>query len=166
MNPLTKQAINEHLSKYNMNPQPRETDDPADCWLFDLAENIQSELYCYEPEADDLTAVMMTSVQLKPSENATTLAAAISPALAPASIIAMDDILSLRIMLRGDRESIGPLIDEGIMISRHIMGAVFTKIVELAENKITLQQAMMSAMKELQQPNQGQEAANEQDSDD
>ena len=150
MNPLSKQAIIGHLEQQQLKPEERETEDTATSWVFEIAPNIQSELFCHEQEDNDLTVIMLTSVALQPSEKATTLTAALAPALAPAAIIAMDEALSLRLLLRGNRETIAGLIDEGIILSRHILASVCTRIVELADGKITLQVAMIKAMEALQ----------------
>ena len=45
------------------------------------------------------------------------------------------------------------LLDEGVLISRHIIASVFTRIVDLAAGKIPMQQAMVTAMQALQGPN-------------
>ncbi|WP_281645984.1 hypothetical protein [Parendozoicomonas sp. Alg238-R29] len=152
MNPQTRQAIVSHLTTQQLSPEEQQAEDPAISWVFNIAEDLQSELFCYEQEVGDLTAIMLTSVKITPNDNATTLAAALSPALAPASIVMMNDVLTLRLMLRGDANSIGGLLDEGILISRHIISAVFTRIVDLAASKIPMQQAMVTAMQALQGP--------------
>ncbi len=150
MNPLSKQAIQNFLSTNNLNPQERPMDDGGEHWLIDMAENLQSELFCYEASANDITALVMTSVQIPESDNATTLAAAISPALAPATIMHIGEILTLRLMIRGEPKAIGGLLEESILISRHIMASVFPRVVELAEGKIPMQNAMILAMQALQ----------------
>ncbi|CAM3737076.1 hypothetical protein [Parendozoicomonas haliclonae] len=158
MNITAKQAVQTFLTSNKLNPEQRDTDDESESWLFDIAENLQSELFCYEVEANDITAIIMTSVQIKSSDNATTLAAAICPALAPAAVITVGEVLSLRMMVRGDAASIGGLLEEGILISRHIIASVFPRIVELAEGKIPMQNAMVMAMQALQGEQSQQQA--------
>ena len=159
MNPQTRQAIASHLTSQQLEPKEQDVEAPATSWIFKFAEDLQSELFCYEQEVGDLTVIMLTSVQITPNENATTLTAALAPALAPASIIMMNDVLTLRLMLRGDANTIPSLLDEGILVSRHIIASVFTRIVDLAAGKIPMQQAMVTAMQALQGPAGAQQAA-------
>ncbi len=157
MNPLYKQTIHTFLTTNKLNPQERPPQDGAENWVFDIAENLQSELFCYETQPNDISAILMTSVQIKPNDNATMLAAAICPALAPAAIVIIDNVLSLRLMVRGDVQSIGALLEESIMITHHIISSIFPHIVNLADGKTPMQNAMILAMQALQGGAQGKQ---------
>ena len=150
MNPSAKQTIHNFLATNNLNPQERPPAEGADNWLFDIAENLQSELFCYEVEDNAIIGLVVTSIKIPESNEVTMLAAAMNPALAPATILHVGEVLSLRLMVSGSAEAMPGLLEESIVISRHVINAVFPRMLELAENKLPMQNAMVLAMQALQ----------------
>ncbi|MCY4473219.1 MAG: hypothetical protein OXC07_10465 [Kistimonas sp.] len=144
-----QQHIDTWLKEQDLAPERQNTDKGTTGWRFTLAEHLQAELFCYESTEEDVTAVLLASVQLKPGDNPTTLAAAIAPALAPLSIMVVEDALSLRLLLQGKVGHVAALLEEGIVLTRHVLFSVGSRIVELAEGKIPMQNAMVQALQAL-----------------
>ena len=141
--------IDAWLREQELEPELQKTEAGTTGWRFTLAEHLQAELFCYENTPEEVTAVLLASVQLKPGDNPTTLAAAIAPALAPLSIMVVQDALSLRLLLQGKMSHITGLLEEGIVLSRHVLFSVCSRIVELGEGKIPMQNAMVLALQAL-----------------
>ncbi len=150
INPQTKIMINNHLNERQLYPKEQEGADMMQLWLFQLAQNVHTQLICLEPKDNDLTMIMLTPITIKDHHEVPIMASAIAAALTPVDIISLPGQLALRLVVRGHRESIPDLIDECVVLFRHIANTVCVPAVKLANGEIPFQQAMETALKSLQ----------------
>ena len=148
----TKSAITSHLEHRQLEPKLQDNMQMMQTWLFQLAQNLHTQLICLEPKDNDLTIIMLTPVVIKDHAEVPIMSSAIASALTPVDIISLPGQLALRIVIRGSRESVADLIDECIVLLRHIATAVCVPAVQLADGQLQFQEAMDTALKSLQPP--------------
>ncbi|MCL6269385.1 hypothetical protein M3P05_05420 [Sansalvadorimonas sp. 2012CJ34-2] len=158
----SKKVIVDHLNMRQANPQEQEDMGMMQSWLFQIAENIYTQLICIEPRDDDLTLIMMTPIAIKPHDEVPIMASALAAALSPVDIISLPDQLALRLIVRGNRNTIADLIDETIILFRHVAESVCVPAVQLASGDLNFQQAMEHALQALQKPSQSNQPTDQQ----
>ena len=160
MSPESKKIIFDHLALRQLLPQEQEQEQEQvhkqaagmQAWLFQLAQGVPAQLIGVEVGPQDITAVLMTSLAITPHHEIAVMASAIGTVLAPVECIYLTDQLLLRVVVRGGRTSIPNLLDEGLVLLRHVAETVCVPAVRCASGELTFQQAMEAAIAALQAP--------------
>ena len=147
MNANLLKAFNRHLDELGLSPEIKS--EPYPCLIFFLAEGIQSELVVEPVNRGQINLALITMMDVRAHSQLSTFAMTLAPRLIPVQINTAEQQIVLQLNLAGSRKSILPVLDEGIVLMRHIVGAIFTEALKLTSEQSTLFTSLEASIKLL-----------------
>lgn len=120
-------------------------------WSFLLAPGISSELYLFSPEESHAQLLLVTTIDLPFHPEMDILGATLTSAITPLSLTTTPGQMALRLVMTSHNDLLPHVLNESVILTRHVAGAVFTAALTLCKNEYSLTESIHLAMEQLKQ---------------
>lgn len=147
MNTKVLKTINKHFNTLQVNAEIQKT--PYQSLIFNLAEGIKSELILHTSGSRLIHLSLLTTMDITVHPDLDLFALTLSPNIAPAQIVSLDQQMVLQLNLFASLKTVVPVIDEAIMRMRHLTGSIFTEVLKLTSGQSDLYSALEATQTHL-----------------
>ena len=150
MNKPLKDLIEQHLKHLELKPKYTELSASDGLWRFELAPNLEAELFYHNKDANPISLVMLSSMDTDLEEQTqSTFVHAMSQVCTPVSLLSSERSISLRLHLQATQHTLSQLLSEGVILCRFFAGPLFLGLSELQSNQSSLDQTIKETLSRL-----------------
>ena len=150
MNKPLKTLIEQHLKHLELKPKYTELSASDGLWRFELAPNLEAELFCHNEDSNPISLVILSSMDTDLDEQTqSAFVHAMSQVCTPVSLLPSEHSISLKLHLQATQHTISQLLSEGIILCRFFVGPLFLGLSELQSNQSSLDQVIKKTVSRL-----------------